>query len=176
MDDFLARVDETLAEVDDLRVRLHPAQVKWLLRVHKSVVDPKQIDIMFERIKHQGFTRLTLDTEVSGVGSDNQLILEYFRQRDALESKPKYTISLRFKTDGLQLLRLDIAGRHKNPGESSGTVYDHVHLYGAGKKHDLQARKLTLDEQKWIGSPEDTFIDFLKQTNIDVGRNHFAKH
>lgn len=155
---------------------LTQAQVEWILRVQKSFVDPKQVDYIFERIKHQGFTRMTLDADVTGVGSDNQLIVEFFRQRDAKELRPKYTISLRFKTDGLQLLRLDIGGRHKNPDERNVRTYNHIHLYGPGKKHDLRARKLTVNEQQRIGSPEDTFIDFLKQTNIDIRRNYFAKH
>ncbi|UNC22152.1 DUF6978 family protein [Latilactobacillus sakei] len=78
-----------------------------------------------------------------------------------------YSIHLRFKNSNEHLARLDINGRHKNPGEKVARRYNHLHIYSNRyAKRDRIAIAVDPHEFPNVQSIVNTFNDFLKKVNF----------
>ncbi|ANK62520.1 hypothetical protein AYR56_10080 [Loigolactobacillus backii] len=118
-------------------------------------------------------TEIDGDTVIIGDVDDIEYILHVFCG-DPLIIRPKYTINLRFKKSNIQLIRVDIGGRHRNPNEKSARNYPHIHIYNPNySKKDRIA--YLLDSKKFpnIDNILRTFEDVLRYTNIQRKLNEY---
>lgn len=156
-----------MAEFDE--ENLTEADVDYLLQTLKQ---PSKI-FTFQQLRSRIETSITLtDSEIDG----NSVILgvidgiEYILHvfcGDPKLPKLKYTINLRFKKSDIQLIRVDVGGRHKNPGEKVAKTYPHVHIYNPHyAKKDRVAYPLDPVEFPNVQNIMQTFEDVLDYTNI----------
>ncbi|WP_439646200.1 DUF6978 family protein [Lacticaseibacillus sharpeae] len=102
------------------------SEVQWLLKTTKHPISNAELRKMEKKIAAQRKGVLRVDIDVVGAG--DELVLQYYRR---MKKQIKYSISLRFKNDGTQLIRLDIGGKHKNHGDLVTQTYNHMHVYSA---------------------------------------------
>lgn len=143
--------------------------VEYLIHTLKHPTREFGLDELRKKIENS----ITLDnTEIDGNAVilgvvDNIEYILHVYCGDPVLPKPKYLVYLRFKKSNIQLVRVDIGGRHTNPGEKVAKAYPHIHIYNPNySKKDKVAYRVNTEDFPNIHNIMVTFENFLKFTNI----------
>lgn len=144
---------------------LSKTEVAELIKALKEPVNEDSFSSMYQQLV-TALPVLTTQQNQAVIDPGNNIQYVFHVKRSRFENR--YSIHLRFKSNNIHLVRLDIGMGHLNP-DGTRIDSDHIHFYvepGTDSKHFGMA--LETSDFPVISTFIDAFDAFLRYTNIQL--------